>query len=305
MKSINEKEVMNEELNAVLLVPESYDLRDVGIRELWIIDKLKTGKTLSQYEVDLLKTLLPKVKRPFENVNVNPNFYAIKDTTKVIEEIDHPRSPLIMAILPDNLERIEDWAFADMQNLVYIRIPNNVKYIGQNAFNGCYFIKENFVNNSKLDAEENDYWGATIVDEEIDGMLIVNNIVVHGKRCLCDSITIPNSVTHIGDQAFHSCDSLTSITIPNSVTSIGSSAFSDCYGLTSITIPNSVTYIGDQAFGCCVKLTEIICQALTPPNIADNSIDNSFNPTIYVPQGAVTAYQADAEWGKLNIQAIP
>ena len=26
---------------------------------------------------------------------------------------------------------------------------------------------------------------------------------------------------------------------------------------------------------------------------------------IYVPQGAVAAYQADTEWGKFNIQAIP
>lgn len=292
--------------DAVLLLPESYDLPDMGFREILTCDKPKTGKTLSQYEVDLLKTLLPKVKRPFENVNVNPNFYAIKDTTKVIEEIDHPISPLIMVILPDNLESIEDWAFADMGNLVYIRIPDNVKYIGQDAFNGCYFIKENFVNNSKLDAEENDYWGATIVDEEIDGMLIVNNIVQYARRCLCDSsVIIPNSVTHIGDQAFLACSSLTSITIPNSVTYIGEAAFSDCYGLTSITIGNSVTSIGEKAFDCCVKLTEIICQALTPPNIADNSIDNSSNPTIYVPQGAVAAYQADADWGKFTIQAIP
>lgn len=291
--------------DAVLLLPESYDLPDVGFREILTWDKPKTGKTLSQYEVDLLKKLLPKVKRTFENVKVNPNFYAIKDTTKVIEGVDHPISPLIMAILPDNLERIEDWAFMEMDNLVYIRIPDNVKYIGQNAFKGCYFIKENFVNNSELDAEENDYWGAEIVDEEIDGMLIVNNIVVDARRCFCDSVIIPNTVTHIGDDAFHSCHSLTSVTIPNSVTYIGEAAFSDCYDLTSITIPNSVKSIGEEAFYCCEKLTEIICHASTPPKIGEFSIDNYFNPTIYVPQGAVAAYLADADWGKFTIQAIP
>ena len=128
--------------DAVLLLPESYDLPDVGFSELLTLDEPKTGKTLSQYEVDWLKKLLPKVKRTFENVKVNPNFYAIKDTTKVIEDVDHPISPLIMAILPDNLERIEDWAFMEMDNLVYRRSPDNVKYIGQNAFKGCYFIKE-------------------------------------------------------------------------------------------------------------------------------------------------------------------
>ncbi|SDB25469.1 Leucine rich repeat-containing protein, partial [Ruminococcaceae bacterium FB2012] len=47
----------------------------------------------------------------------------------------------------------------------------------------------------------------------------------------------------------------TSITIPNSVTSIGDYAFFDCFSLTSITIPNSVTYIDSDAFWGCYNLT--------------------------------------------------
>ncbi|MCI5681128.1 MAG: leucine-rich repeat protein, partial [Bacteroidales bacterium] len=71
------------------------------------------------------------------------------------------------------------------------------------------------------------------------------------------SITIPNSVTSIGLEAFGGCTGLTSITIPNSVTSIGSNAFEGCTGLTSITIPNSVTSIGFRAFKGCTGLTSI------------------------------------------------
>jgi Leucine-rich repeat (LRR) protein len=107
------------------------------------------------------------------------------------------------------------------------------------------------------------------------------------------SITIPNSVNFIGDEAFSSCSSLTSInvhsgneayrsvngvlfnenktelikypegktgmsySIPNSVTSIGDSAFSNCTFLSSITIPNSVTSIGTGAFAGCTALTSI------------------------------------------------
>ena len=44
------------------------------------------------------------------------------------------------------------------------------------------------------------------------------------------------------------CNSLTSVTIPNSVTKIGDSAFYDSYGLTNVTIGNGVTSIGDYAF---------------------------------------------------------
>ena len=71
------------------------------------------------------------------------------------------------------------------------------------------------------------------------------------------SVTIPNSVTSIGDYAFEKCSGLTSVTIGNSVTSIGREAFSNCSGLTSVTIPNSVTSIGNEAFWNCRSLTSI------------------------------------------------
>jgi hypothetical protein len=71
------------------------------------------------------------------------------------------------------------------------------------------------------------------------------------------SITLPDSVTSIGQSAFDGCTSLTSITIGDRVTSIGGRAFSACRALTSITIPDSVTSIGDQTFENCTHLTSI------------------------------------------------
>ncbi len=71
------------------------------------------------------------------------------------------------------------------------------------------------------------------------------------------SVTIPNSVTSIGNYAFEECSSLTSVTIPNSVTSIGNHAFWGCVSLTSVTIPNSVTSIGTYAFYQCSSLTSV------------------------------------------------
>ena len=75
------------------------------------------------------------------------------------------------------------------------------------------------------------------------------------------SMTIPNSVTSIGNRAFRNCTSLTSVTIGESVTSIGSSAFYNCSSLTSITIPNSVTSIGDAAFSSCNNITSVTWNA--------------------------------------------
>ena len=71
------------------------------------------------------------------------------------------------------------------------------------------------------------------------------------------SVTIPDSVTSIGISSFYGCTSLASVTIPNSVNSIGNSAFRECSSLTSITIPNSVISIGNGAFLNCTNLTSI------------------------------------------------
>ena len=101
-----------------------------------------------------------------------------------------------------------------------------------------------------------------VLDCSIKSVTIPNSVTSIGDNALkgCSaltSITIPDSVASIGDEAFRGCSSLTSIDIPNSVTSIGVHAFRDCSSLTSIDLPNSVTSIGFRAFADCSCLTSI------------------------------------------------
>ena len=70
-------------------------------------------------------------------------------------------------------------------------------------------------------------------------------------------MTIPDSVTSIGEYAFSDCAGLTAVTIPDSVTSIGDFAFSGCAGLTAVTIPDSITSIGRYAFSGCTGLASV------------------------------------------------
>lgn len=64
-------------------------------------------------------------------------------------------------------------------------------------------------------------------------------------------------VTVIGKSAFEYCSSLTSITIPDTVTTIGESAFSDT-SMSGIVIPDSVTVIDKFAFYNCRNLSNVI-----------------------------------------------
>lgn len=103
----------------------------------------------------------------------------------------------------------------------------------------------------------------TISSNQLEPTIGFSHLIIKGKEVagsvdfLNGSLTLPNSVTSIGDSAFSGFSELTSLIIPNSVTSIGDNAFSYCTGLTSLTIPRSVTSIGTAAFAYCMGLTSL------------------------------------------------
>ena len=101
-------------------------------------------------------------------------------------------------------------------------------------------------------------------------------------------VTIPDSVTSIGDYAFYGCETLQGIIIPDRVTLIGEGAFCRCKSLTSLIIPHGVTRIGIGAFNYCDKIVTVVipdgvtaigdyafaeCKSLQTINIPDSVTD--------------------------------
>ncbi len=156
--------------------------------------------------------------------------------------------------IPESVTSIGISAFSRCTGLTSVTIPNSVTSIGASAF----FYVPNIVYNGTATGSP---WGARSVNGYVDGYFVyadaTKTTLLACSSAATGAITIPNSVTSIGNSAFAGCTGLTSITIPNSVTSIGNSAFYNCTGLTSITIPNSVTDIGSYAFSGCTGLTSI------------------------------------------------
>ena len=170
--------------------------------------------------------------------------------------------------------------------------------------------------------------------------IIINTIIGCFQFCTSlKSITIPNSVTSIDQNAFVGCTGLTSITIPNSVTSIGQSAFWNCTGLTSITlsnnltnidywafqncesltaikIPKTLTILASEAFRNCTGLTDVTCKAkkLTTEWGGESlyALENVFRDSniekasLHVPAQSLDSYKATKPWSAFsNIEALP
>lgn len=78
-------------------------------------------------------------------------------------------------------------------------------------------------------------------------------------NCVClASVNLGDNVVSIGNKAFYNCRQLSNIVIPNNTIYIGKGAFENCEHLTSITIPEGVTGIEEGAFKGCSRLTSII-----------------------------------------------
>lgn len=125
-----------------------------------------------------------------------------------------------------------------------------------------------------------------------------------GDLIIPDSVSfdgIQYQVTAINDRAFSMCSGLTSITIPSSVTTIGNSAFWGS-GIRQVAIPSSVTAIGTSAFQNCSALNQVeLSPALKVINIYMFANCSALT-SIEIPDGVISI--GDRAFTKSGLKAI-
>ena len=122
-----------------------------------------------------------------------------------------------------------------------------------------------------------------------------------------EEVTIGDSVTTIGDYAFLRCTSLTEVTIGESVTTIRDHAFSGCTSLTEVTIPASVTTIGDMAFAWCDSLNTVIFEGEPPTSFGEDVFDDCggrFTIYYYPKHESAWAPNGETTWNGYSIEPL-
>ena len=126
------------------------------------------------------------------------------------------------------------------------------------------------------------------------------NVHSYGKLA---SISLPSTLTTIGNNAFAYCSALPSVEIPASVTSIGTTAFNQCGNLNSVTL-NSNPTIGEDAFN------KIKNGATVTMNLAAAEVEGAHWTTFYNNYGNFQAdentevYKGAVSESKLVLTAI-
>ncbi len=166
-------------------------------------------------------------------------------------------STITKVIVPEGIEKIGAYAFANLTGLEEIVFPSTLEAIEYGAFYGCSalekitFSSENNLKIINQNAFENCNLQGTV---DLSAICVISDYAFAGNQEL-ESVITGDALLSIGEYAFAGCKALEEVTITAQKVKYGPYAFTDCESLTSFYVNASV--LPEGMFYQCEKLTEV------------------------------------------------
>ena len=163
--------------------------------------------------------------------------------------------------IPGRVKKIWSWAFENCTALESAILHNGVETLKENIFNKCTSLKSVSIPGTVESLPDGIFYSLTNLENITlgEGIKTIGEQAFYG--CAIKQITLPDSVTSLGDHTFSLCHSLTRVNFPASLSHLPNYMFEMCTSLKSITVPSHIKTTGYSVFYSCRGLESVIIKA--------------------------------------------